>query len=107
VFLDVTVLDKKGRPVESGLTKDDFTITEDKIPQTIFSFEAPEVHVMGTGGEDESPRHNGAGGFIFRANSYQHWTFSNFVHLMQGLPVTTPDPIRETVQSGDAQSRLC
>jgi hypothetical protein len=55
VFLDVTVLDKKGRPVESGLTKDDFTITEDKIPQTIFSFEAPEVHVMGTGGEDESP----------------------------------------------------
>ena len=38
VFLDVTVLDKKGHPVVSGLTKDDFTITEDKIPQTIFSF---------------------------------------------------------------------
>lgn len=43
VFLDVTVLDRKGRPVVSGLTKDDFTIAEDKIPQTIFSFEAPEV----------------------------------------------------------------
>ena len=55
VFLDVTVLDKKGHPVVSGLTKDDFTITEDKIPQTIFSFEAPEVHVMGTGAEDENP----------------------------------------------------
>src|SRR3984885_12756968 len=39
VFLDVTVLDKKGRPSVSGLTKDDFTITEDKRPQAIFSFE--------------------------------------------------------------------
>jgi VWFA-related protein len=55
VFLDVTVLDKKGHPVVSGLTKDDFTITEDKIPQTIFSFEAPEAHVMGARGEDENP----------------------------------------------------
>lgn len=55
VFLDVTVLDKKGRPVVTGLTKDDFTITEDKVPQTIFSFEAPEAHVMGTGTGDESP----------------------------------------------------
>ena len=54
VFLDVTVLDKKGNPVVSGLTKDDFTITEDKIPQTIFSFEAPEVHVIGAGAEDEN-----------------------------------------------------
>ncbi len=45
VFLDVTVLDKKGRPVVTGLTKDDFTITDDKKPQRIFSFEAPETHV--------------------------------------------------------------
>jgi len=41
VFLDVTVLDKKGHPVVSGLAKDDFTITEGKMPQRIFSFEAP------------------------------------------------------------------
>jgi VWFA-related protein len=54
VFLDVMVVDKKSRPVVTGLTKDDFTITEDKISQTIFSFESPEVHVMGTGGEDEN-----------------------------------------------------
>ena len=40
VFLDVTVLDKKGRPVVKGLTKDDFLITEDKKPQRVFSFEA-------------------------------------------------------------------
>jgi VWFA-related protein len=55
VFLDVTVLDKKGQPVVSGLTKDDFAITEDKIPQTIFSFEPPEAHVMAAGAEDENP----------------------------------------------------
>ena len=36
VFLDVTVLDKKGQPVVTGLTKDDFKITEDKKPQRIF-----------------------------------------------------------------------
>jgi hypothetical protein len=35
VFLDVTVLDKKGQPVVTGLTKGDFTITEDKKPQRI------------------------------------------------------------------------
>jgi VWFA-related protein len=46
VFLDVTVLDKKGRPVVKGLTKDDFTITDDKKPQRIFSFEASETHVI-------------------------------------------------------------
>jgi VWFA-related protein len=56
VFLDVTVLDKKGHPVVSGLTKDDFTITEDKKPQRIFSFEAPETHVMdASAGEDNPP----------------------------------------------------
>jgi VWFA-related protein len=48
VFLDVTVLDKNGQPVVSGLTKDDFTITEDKKPQSIFSFEAPEKHKLKT-----------------------------------------------------------
>jgi len=44
VYLDVTVLDKKGNPVATGLTKDDFLITEDKKPQRLFSFEAPEIH---------------------------------------------------------------
>ena len=54
VFLDVTVLDKNGRPVDSGLTQDDFTITEDNKPQTIFSFEPPEPRVRATGAEDEN-----------------------------------------------------
>ena len=44
VFLDVTVLDKKGNPVTRGLNQDDFTITEDGKPQRIFSFEAPQEH---------------------------------------------------------------
>jgi VWFA-related protein len=55
VFLDVTVLDKKGHPVGSGLTQDDFAITEDKQPQRIFSFEAPETHVLGPNAADSNP----------------------------------------------------
>jgi VWFA-related protein len=55
VFLDVTVLDKKGHPVVTGLTKDDFLITEDKKPQRIFSFEAPETHVTDPNAGDDNP----------------------------------------------------
>jgi len=55
VFLDVTVLDKKGHPVLKGLTKDDFTITEDKQAQTIFSFEAPETHAVGAEAGEDNP----------------------------------------------------
>ena len=55
VFLDVTVLDKKGNPVVTGLTKSDFHITEDKKPQRIFSFEAPQVHVMGPNANVDNP----------------------------------------------------
>lgn len=57
VFLDVTVLDKQGHPVVTGLTKDDFTITEDKKPQRIFSFEAPESHVVGNAAGDNPDGH--------------------------------------------------
>ena len=56
VYLDVTVLDKKGNPVVSGLSKDDFHITEDKIPQHIFSFDAPKVAEAGTGDYAENPQ---------------------------------------------------
>ena len=55
VFLDVTVLDKDGRPVVKGLTKDDFTITDNKKPQRIFSFEAPEIHVVDADATDDNP----------------------------------------------------
>ena len=55
VFLDVTVVDKKGRPVVTGLTQDDFTIMENKQPQAIFSFEAPEAHTLKTRPGGENP----------------------------------------------------
>jgi VWFA-related protein len=55
VFLDATVLDKKGRPIVEGLTKDDFTITEDGKPQRIFSFEAPETHEMVASPGNDNP----------------------------------------------------
>jgi VWFA-related protein len=55
VYLDVTVVDKNGNPVAAGLTKDDFAVTEDKQPQRIFSFEAPDAHeAAGTGPEGEN-----------------------------------------------------
>jgi len=54
VFLDVTVLDKNGSPVVNGLTQADFTIVQDKNPQQILSFEAPEAHVMEVGSEDSN-----------------------------------------------------
>jgi VWFA-related protein len=55
VFLDVTVLDKKGHIVVKGLTKDDFAITEEKNPQRIFSFEEPQTHVADTSAADDNP----------------------------------------------------
>jgi VWFA-related protein len=55
VFLDVTVLDKKGHPVATGLTKDDFVITEEKRPQRIFSFEEPNVHVADRALSEDNP----------------------------------------------------
>jgi VWFA-related protein len=55
VFLDVTVVDKKGHIVTSGLTKDDFSIAEDKRPQRIFSFEAPESHAPKKHVSDDAP----------------------------------------------------
>ncbi len=55
VFLDVTVLDKKGKPVTNGLGKDDFTISEDGKSQRIFSFESPQEHVMTADSKEDDP----------------------------------------------------
>lgn len=55
VFLDVTVLGRDGHPVTKGLTKDDFSITDDKRPQRIFSFEPPESHVVSAGAPENDP----------------------------------------------------
>lgn len=55
VFLDVTVLDKKGHPIVKGLSKNDFIVTEDKSPQRILSFEKPEMHVVDKHATDDNP----------------------------------------------------
>ena len=55
VFLDVTVLDKKNHPVTSGLSQDDFTITEEHQPQQISSFETPDSHVTGATTSEDGP----------------------------------------------------
>src|SRR5262245_15065573 len=46
VVVDVTVVDRKGRPVTT-LTQSDFDVFEDNVPQTILSFErqASNPHV--------------------------------------------------------------
>jgi VWFA-related protein len=55
VFLDVTVLDKKGHIVVKGLTKDDFSITEEKQLQRVFSFETPRAHLPDSNAADDNP----------------------------------------------------
>jgi len=45
VVLDVVVTDKKGNAV-TGLKQSDFSVYEDKQPQTILTFEPPSAHVM-------------------------------------------------------------
>jgi hypothetical protein len=42
VFLDVTVLDKEGNPVVKGLSKDDFTITENKFQRNSGPVQYPD-----------------------------------------------------------------
>jgi VWFA-related protein len=50
VYLDVTVVDRKGNPVVTGLTKNDFTITENGKPQRIFSFDTPAAGIETSAG---------------------------------------------------------
>jgi len=45
VVLDVVVRDKNGKPV-TDLTKDDFRVFEDGVPQPVRSFEPPSAHAL-------------------------------------------------------------
>lgn len=49
VVLDVVVTDKQRHVVTTGLTRDDFSIVEEKVTQTIRSFDPPEAHAMPAG----------------------------------------------------------
>ena len=53
VLIDVVVTDKGGNPVTT-LTKDDFVVYEDKVPQRVVSFEPPSSHTLPIGG-DKTP----------------------------------------------------
>ena len=59
VVLDVVVLDKSGHPV-SNLDRSQFSITEDKVPQTIRSFDPPLGHRMPAGSADHAVVHGTA-----------------------------------------------
>jgi VWFA-related protein len=48
VVLDVVVTDHSGQ-LRNNLTRDDFRITEDGVPQTILNFEPPSDHPVPTG----------------------------------------------------------
>lgn len=58
VTLDVVVNDKNGEPVR-GLTRDDFTIYEDKVAQPIVSFEATEPRPVSNRPPGSNPFHRG------------------------------------------------
>ena len=47
VVLDVVVLDHNGKPV-TNLDRSVFSVTEDKVPQTIRDFDPPSGHMMPT-----------------------------------------------------------
>ncbi|HUY95721.1 MAG TPA: VWA domain-containing protein [Terracidiphilus sp.] len=97
VYLDVTVLDKKGHVVATGLTKDDFTILDNKAPQRIFSFEPPQAHAVSNHANDTNP-YGKAPITIFvldRLNSramYFADLYSEMIRYLKAQPATLPSP---------------
>ena len=94
VFLDVTVLDRKGRPVVTGLSKDDFQITDEKRPQGIFSFEAPDARVTAKG---ESGRGSGddsrAGCVEFELRRLWRTSGTRRISILRGQPEQLDGPM--------------
>lgn len=58
-MLDVVVLDKSGKPVRD-LDRSQFTVTENRTPQTIRNFDPPAGHVMPPGSEAAPVVHSSA-----------------------------------------------
>ncbi len=111
VFLDVTVLDKKGHTIVSGLTKNDFHITEGKKPQRIFSFEAPEVHVMGANSSADNP--NGKAPVNILVLDLLDSTFNDFAYIryearrfLMRQPALLPAPAELMVLGNDSLEML-
>jgi VWFA-related protein len=107
VFLDVTVLDKKGKPVTTGLTKDDFTITEGREPQRIFSFEAPDAHALEAGESADNPDGKAPRTIIvldqlnssFQDFAYIRWEVKRFLNSQ---PKELPAPMEMMVAGNDS-----
>jgi VWFA-related protein len=105
------VLDKKGHTVTSGLTKDDFTITEDKVPQIIFSFEAPELHVMGVGGEDDNATGNAPTTILVMDllnSSFEDFAYIRFeaAQFLKSQPPQLPSPTELLVIGNESLEML-
>jgi VWFA-related protein len=79
VFLDVTVLNKQGQPVVSGLTRKDFQITEDGKRQRISSFEAPQLQVMGPNATENKP--NGRAPVTILVLDLLNSSFADFAYI--------------------------
>jgi VWFA-related protein len=107
VFLDVTVLDKKGKPVTAGLTRDDFTITENRQPQPIFSFEAPDTHALQNGASAENPDGKAPRTILvldqlnssFQDFAYIRWEVNRF---LESQPKELPAPTEMMVAANDS-----
>jgi VWFA-related protein len=59
VVLDVVVIDRNGKFVPN-LDRSQFTVTEDKVPQTIRNFDSPDGHEMPPGSADKMVVQNSA-----------------------------------------------
>lgn len=111
VFLDVTVLDKQGRPVVTGLTEDDFTITEDSKPQRIFSFEAPAVHVLSASAADNNPGGKAPVNIIvldLLNSDFQDFSYIRYEvqHFLMGQPARLASPAELMVISNQSLEML-
>ena len=96
VFLDVTVLDRQGRPVTTGLKQDDFVVTEGKQRQRIVSFEPPLGHNAPTSGtEAASPGNVPATVFVldefnntFEQSSYYRISLRKYLEAQPSILAT-------------------
>ena len=111
VYLDVSVIDKQGRSVVSGLTQRDFHITEDKQPQRIFSFEAPQLHRLKPYASEENPR--GKVPVTIIVLDMLDSSFSNFAYLrwearrfLMGKPALLASPTELMVLGNESLAML-
>jgi len=80
VTVDVVVTDKKGVP-QTGLTRDDFTLLEDGVPQTIATFEAIQLPATPSASPPPRPR-------VSRNDTREQKTGRTFVIVFDDIHLT-------------------